>query len=282
MDEEKKITDEELQQNAAPAETGTEATAPELTPPAEPTTQPETTESAEPTARDRFRSRIAEDYPDLDIDDEDAYYNAANDRYDELQSFRTNTQNFRDALDLDAEERGTFNEMILAASKQKDFDPVIWLVENGGLDIDALRDDPDYARKLGEARKKYLDQISDGTKIEKEFEANAPASIEAINQYCQENGIDDDTKTNAIGRMYDLIDNLMVGKMPVELFQLVVNGVSHDEDVDYAREAGKAEGRQTKVSDKVRKLKKSDTVAPTQKAAATNEASEKNSNMFGL
>ena len=249
MEDEKKITDEELQQNAAPAEAGTETTAPELNPPAEPTTQPETTESAEPTARDRFRSRIAEDYPDLDIDDEDAYYNAANDRYDELQSFRTNTQNFRDALDLDAEERGTFNEMILAASKQKDFDPVIWLVENGGLDIDALRDDPDYARKLGEARKKYLDQISDGTKIEKEFEANAPASIEAINQYCQENGIDDDTKTNAIGRMYDLIDNLMVGKMPVELFQLVVNGVSHDEDVDYAREAGKAEGRQTKVSD---------------------------------
>lgn len=282
MEDEKKITDEELQQNAAPAEAGTETTAPELTPPAEPTTQPETTESAEPTARDRFRSRIAEDYPDLDIDDEDAYYNAANDRYDELQSFRTNTQNFRDALDLDAEERGTFNEMILAASKQKDFDPVIWLVENGGLDIDALRDDPDYARKLGEARKKYLDQISDGTKIEKEFEANAPASIEAINQYCQENGIDDDTKTNAIGRMYDLIDNLMVGKMPVELFQLVVNGVSHDEDVDYAREAGKAEGRQTKVSDKVRKLKKSDTVAPTQKAAAANEDSGRNSNMFGL
>ena len=282
MEDEKKITDEELQQNAAPAEAGTETTAPELTPPAEPTTQPETTESAEPTARERFRSRIAEDYPDLDIDDEDAYYNAANDRYDELQSFRTNTQNFRDALDLDAEERGTFNEMILAASKQKDFDPVIWLVENGGLDIDALRDDPDYARKLGEARKKYLDQISDGTKIEKEFEANAPASIEAINQYCQENGIDDDTKTNAIGRMYDLIDNLMVGKMPVELFQLVVNGVSHDEDVDYAREAGKAEGRQTKVSDKVRKLKKSDTVAPTQKAAAANEDSGRNSNMFGL
>lgn len=235
-----------------------------------------------PSKRDQFRSRIAEDYPDLDIDDEDAYYDAANQRYDELKSFRTNTQNFRDALDLDAEQRGTFNEMILAASKQKDFDPVIWLVENGGLDLDALRDDPDYARKLGEARKKYLDQVSDGDRITREFEENAPASIQAINQYCADNNIDDQTKTDAIGQMYDLIDNLMVGKMPVELFQLVVNGVNHDNDVDYAREAGKAEGKQTKVTDKVRKLKKSDRVSPTQQSAATTPAAADESNMFGL
>ena len=152
------------------------------------TTPPESgagaSEPAEPSSKDRFRGRIAEDYPDLDMDDEDAYYNAANDRYDELKSFRTNTKNFRDALNLDAEQRGTFNEMIVAASKQKDFDPVIWLVENGGLDVEALQDDPDYAKKLGEARKKYLDQVSEGDQLSKEFEENAPASLEEISNYC--------------------------------------------------------------------------------------------------
>lgn len=234
-----------------------------------------------PSKRDEFRSRIAEDYPDLDIDDEDAYYDAANERYDELKNFRTNTQNFRDALDLDAEERGTFNEMIVAASKQKDFDPVIWLVERGGLDIDALQNDPDYARKLADARKKYLDQVAEGDKITKEFEENAPKSLEEISQYCADNNIDDDTKTQAIGQMYDMIDSLMVGKMPVELFELVVKGLSHDEDVDYAREAGKAEGRQAKIGDKVRKIKKSDRVSPTQQSTPTSETPS-GENMFGL
>ena len=61
------------------------------------------------SARDRFRDRIAADYPDLDMDDEDAYYDAANDRYDELKNFRASTKNFRDALNLDADQRGTFN-----------------------------------------------------------------------------------------------------------------------------------------------------------------------------
>ena len=144
-----------------------------------------------------------------------------------------------------------------------------------------LLSDPDYSKKLAEARAKYLADVVEGDKLEAEFKKNAPVSMAEINAYCEENNIDAEKKNATIGKMYELVDNLTVGKMPVELFEMVANGLSHDDDVDYAREAGKAEGKQTKVTDKVRKLKKADRVAPTQ-SDGVGSNTELPKNMFGF
>ena len=235
-----------------------------------------------PSARERFRSRIAEDYPDLDIDDEDAYYENANQRYDELKGLKDNVRNFREALSLDSDKTGLFNDMIAKAAEQKDFDPVVYLVENG-VDIQEAMSDPDYARKIGEARQKYLDEVNEGESLSSAFEENAPKSMEEIDRYCSENGVSAEQKSEIIGKMYDIVDNLVIGKMPVELFEFCRNGLTHDSDVDEAKEAGKAEGKSQKVSQKLRKLGGGDRVSGRQAPVGDAPAPKGNEqNMFGL
>jgi hypothetical protein len=239
-------------------------------------------EGGEPSLSDQFRSRVAADYPDLDVTDDEAYFANANARYDELKNLRDGVSKFRDALDLDADKAGLFNEMIVEASENPQFDPVVFLVEHG-VDINEALTDPEYSKKIAEAREKYLNEVAQGEELSAQFEENAPASMEAINQYCEENGISDDEKNEIIGKMYDIMDNLIVGNMPVDLFEFVKNGVTHDADVEEANLAGKAEGKSTKVNQKLRKLKNNDRVGGRQASVPESmPGGEEEANMFGL
>jgi tetratricopeptide (TPR) repeat protein len=270
---EEKEKGNELNQSAVPPTDGGEVSAPVADAAAE----------GGQSARDRYRSRIASDYPDLNMDDEEAYYNAANERYDELGRYRESTENFRNALNLDANASGAFNRMIVAATEQKDFDPIVWLVENAGLDIAALMENEDYAKKIGDAHQKYLADKSKEEDLETQFAENAPASLDAIDQKAQEMGLDDAAKDEVIKQMYDLVDNMMVGIIPVDVFELLAKGNSHDTDVESAKEEGEARGRQTKITDKVRKLNKQPTVRGRQGATAgVAPKTDNEGNMFGL
>ena len=219
-------------------------------------------------------------YDDVDVDDDDAYYANANERYDRLKAYDASTQNFRDALNLDSEKAGTFNEMIVAASEHPDFDPVLWMVENAGLDVESMLGDPEYSQKLGEARAKYLEQISEGEELSRQFEENAPKSMEELNAWCEENDVDNETKRSVIEKMYSLMDDLMVGKLPLDFFDLCYKGMTHDDDVDMAKEAGKAEGRSQKVSEKLRKVGGIPRIGGRQ--SSVSDAPSLDQNMFGL
>jgi tetratricopeptide (TPR) repeat protein len=217
------------------------------------------------------------------MDDEEAYYNAANERYDELGRYRESTEKFRKALNLDANATGAFNRMIVAASEQEDFDPYVWLEENTGVNLAEAMKNEDYAKKIASAHQKYLEKKAKEEELETQFAENAPASLDAIDQKAQEMGLDDAAKDEVIKQMYDLVDNMMVGIIPVDVFELLAKGNSHDTDVESAKEEGEARGRQTKITDKVRKLNKQPTVRGRQGATAgVAPKTDNEGNMFGL
>ena len=114
--------------------------------------QPEDQSTEQPvSARDRYRSRYAEEYPDLNLDDDEALYGQANANLDELKKFRNSNKELSDALDKAPVLAG----MVLAAKAGQN--PFVYLAENIGPDMDIrdLAENPEFATQMGEALKKF-------------------------------------------------------------------------------------------------------------------------------
>lgn len=213
-----------------------------------PTTPASPSEPA-PSKRDAFRSRVGSRYKDLNLDDEDAYYDQMGKMMDEYEGYEKSSARMRASI----AKSPAMSEMVRAAGQQEDFDPLIWLTENRGLDLDALRDDPDYAQKLAEAHSRYLERDAEAKKIADDMAANMPASVDAIRAKAQELGLSDEEAEAGVGQMYQIMDDLIHGKMNPDLFAMVVKGAKHDKDVAQARDEGQAAGLSTKIDEKLRK-----------------------------
>lgn len=202
--------------------------------------------------KDTFRERFQGRYPDVNVDNEDDYYGAANQMLDDYELFENNSRNMRDRM----MKSPVFAEMIVAAGKQDDFDPVVWMVENKGLDLQALQDDPDYSKKLADAHNTYIEKRAKQDEIEKQMAENMPASIEAVRSKAAEMGLTDEQAEKVIGQMYQVMDDLIVGKIDPAMFELMAKGMNFDTAVQDAKAEGIAEGLGTKIDDKLVDLNK--------------------------
>lgn len=229
------------------------------------------------SARETYRNRIKEDYPDLDLDDEDAYYEAANSRYDDYKNMREGLKNLNGMIDKNA----LFREMMVAASKGgEDWNPFKWAVEEKGLDLKALVDDPEYADTFAEAQRKHLQTVANGEAMKKEAADNYAKSVEAIDAWAKENGISDEQKNEAWVKVEQMLNDANVGKVPVDVFALLVNGGKHDADVAAAAEQGYRDGLGKNVEDKLRRIPKPERSAGRQAAEPQPKPTPANRNPF--
>lgn len=208
------------------------------------------TEKKEKTKKEAFLERFSQRYPDLKIDDEDAYYDAVMRYMDEFEEYEERSNRLRENI----EKSPAYAEMVIASRGKDNFDPVIWLVESGQLDLDALQSDPDYNKKLADARAAYLDKLTSSKKLKEEQEKNMPASVEAIRVKAEEMGIDDKTTEEIVGKMYELMDDMIRGVLPLDVFEMLYKGSISDKAVEEARAEGVAEGLNKKVDDKLRQM----------------------------
>lgn len=204
------------------------------------------------TKREAFRERMAQRKPDLNLDDEDAYYDYMGNVMDEYDTYRESSEIMRRNL----EQSPALTDLLTAARGNKDFDLVVWLVEYEGLDLDALRDDPEYMVKLTEARNKQLAQRAKKEETDKQIEENIPKSIEALHAKKAELGLSDEQASSILAEIFQMGSDLELGIVPIRIFELMAKGMTRDADVEMAREEGVAEGLNTKVTDKLRKMPK--------------------------
>lgn len=209
-------------------------------------------EEIKETRKEAFRRRMAEREPNLNLDDEDAYYGYMDDMVTEYDDYRKSSEAMRQNM----ANSPALTEMLMAARGQDGFDPVLWMIENRGLDLDALRDDEKYAEKVTEARNAWLAKKA---KDEETFEAakeNMPRSIEAIKAKQAEMGLSDEQASEIVGDIYQMGTDLTMGIIPVNIFEMLAKGKTYDKDMEEAREVGIAEGLDIKVTDKLRKMPK--------------------------
>ena len=195
---------------------------------------------------------MAEREPNLNLDDEDAYYGYMDNMVTEYDDYRTSS----DAMRKNMDHSPALAEMLMAARDEESFDPVLWMVRNKGLDLDALRDDPEYAEKVTEAHNEWLSKRAKSDEINEQAAANMPKSIEAIKAKAAELGLTDEQADEIVGEIYQMGNDLTLGIIPVNIFEMLAKGKTRDADVETAREEGIAEGLNTKVTDKLRSMPK--------------------------
>lgn len=196
MEEEEKKVDQQEQQTAPPAE------------------QPM-------SARDRYRSRYSEAHPDLNLDDEEAFYNQANQNLDELENFRESNRQLGEAMDKAPILAG----LVLAAKEGQN--PFAYLVENLGpdMDISDLAENPERAKQMGEALKKFQEKQEKATAKDAEIGENMAKSIQTLKEYQTEKGMGDEECVKMLSDFFGEYDDngQPVGKS--SFMQNAANGV---------------------------------------------------------
>lgn len=209
---------------------------------------------AEPSRRDRFRQGISQRNADLNMDDEDAYYDYLDGQLSERDGYESKVNNLRDAMQGSPD----FAEMLDDASQTEKYHPLMFLakkLQSGEVTLDELQSG-DFGEQIAKAQEDGAKVREQQKQIEDERAKNFDASLELVRKVQQEKGLSDEQVTEALGKMYQIMDDLIVNKVSEETFNAIVNSMNYDQAVADAKDEGRAEGMNTKVRDKLRSMPK--------------------------
>lgn len=199
------------------------------------------------SAKDTFRERFSAKHPDVDINDEEAYYGAVGADYDAADKYAENEGKLNKVLS----ENPAFADALgggLAGG-----DPVLILVENYGDELKDYLDDPSNLENLKEARQKYLDKIAKNKELEDEFASNAEESNNVITSFQQDNGLTDEDMDGIVDTLVQMLNDMVVGKVTTEMLDFAMKAKGYDAAVAEAGMDGEVRGRNQKITEKLRK-----------------------------
>lgn len=205
------------------------------------------------TARQRYERSFAEMNPDVDINDEDAYYGAKNGMIDELGRLRKNAANVRKAVDADSPFGEMFNAAIEAGNGAKDFNPLKWYAKEKNADLKAILDDPEKADELMTAYNEGLEEKAAIDKEKDEVKQKQIDGLQAIYDADKANGIPEEQTQQRIGEMFDKLDAIVKGDY-ISFYDMLHRDSSRDDDIAKAREEGRKQGVSTKINEKLRSM----------------------------
>ena len=224
--------------------------------------QEQQTPPAQPTAKDRYRGRYSEAHPDLNLDDDEAFYTQANQNLDELENFRKTDKELGEAMERTPQLAG----LVLAA--RNGVNPFVWLAENIGPDMDIreLAENPEFANQMGEALKKFQQAQEKAQAKKKEIGENMANSFQTLKDYQTEKGLSDeecvkmakdffgelDDDGNPVGKesfMY-LASNGIVTK---GMWEALFNARHYDGDIAAATDKARASALNDKVQNQLSK-----------------------------
>lgn len=217
---------------------------------------------AQQTARDRYRSRYSEAHPDLNLDDDEAFYTQANQNLDELESFRQTNKELGEAMDRTPELAG----MVLAA--RQGTNPFAWLAENIGPDMDIrqLADNPEFANQMGEALKTFVANQEKAAAKKKEIGKNMANSFQTLKDYQTEKGLSDEECVKMANDFFGELDDegKPVGKesfmylasngiVTKGMWEALFNARHYDNDIAVASDKARASALNDKVQNQLSK-----------------------------
>lgn len=213
-------------------------------------------QAAEPTAREKYRSRYSAAHPDLNLDDEDAFYNQANANLDELEGFRESNRQLGEAFDKTPLLAG----LVMAAKEGQN--PFAYLVENIGPDMDIreLANDAEFAKTMGDALMKFQENQEKAKQEKEQIGKNVVESLGVLKALQQEKGLSDeeavkmakdffgefDEDGNPVGKesfMYKAGNGIVTKGM----WESLIKGRKYDGDIADAIEKASAKALNSKI-----------------------------------
>lgn len=214
-----------------------------------PDAAPATENQTEP---DGWEKRFSSRYPDVDMSTREgrhAGYSAMMDGYEGLEnSVRAMQQTIKD--------EPMVAEMIEAMRKAGPgkFNLLSWADSEGIIDVEDYISSSDKDASLEKSSAAWKERQNQAEEIRKAREKNKPVSAQAIAQVNSELGISDEQSDEAISKMYQIMDDLVVHKVDPDIYRMIVKGMNYDQATSDARQEGELKGMNKRVIDKLRKM----------------------------
>lgn len=212
--------------------------------------------------KQKFRDNFASNYPDIDMEDEEAYFGALNDENEKnsqnsqrLKEYEDSEKRLGEAFDTDPRTAGLFLELTKEGGK-----PLDYLIEHYGSDFANLINDPEndeFREKLAKKQQEELKRIADSEQLEKESADNLETSLDALTEAGQELGLSDEQLAEVFTKFMDFTEDLIKDKVSKEWWLIIAKGLSHDDDVEKASFEGEVKGKNAKIKEKLDREKPS-------------------------
>lgn len=213
------------------------------------------------TPKETYRGRYKEKHPDLDLDNEDAFYDQANKNLDELENYRESN----DALGKAFDETPLLGGLVMAAKNGEN--PFVYLAENIGPDMDVreLANNPDFSKKMGEALQKFMDKQKQGLQARKEQGENVAKSFETLKEIQKERGLSDEQCVKMAKDFFGEVDEdgnpvgkeswmqlASKGVVTKDMWDALFNARNYASDIAAAEERARASALNEKIQNPLR------------------------------
>lgn len=207
--------------------------------------------------RDLALERLKQRHPDVDYPDDESMYGAINDDYDADQQTLEGYKNNEKALsDMFASDPRTAEFL---KNWKNGENPWTSLVREFGDDAVDYLTDPDNAEEVAKAQEDYLKKVTEGNKLQEEYEENMRKSLDVFDDFEQEFG--EDTTNEIISKLLAVANDVIRGKFTKEALEMFRLAGSHDQDVADAAHEGEVKGRNANITKNIRLKKAGDGTA---------------------
>lgn len=231
----------------APQETAQETAAPQEAAAPQGTSAP----APDSGSRASLIARLKERNYMVDEEDNEALINAVLGYMDEdkgrIDKYEESAKRLMDTIDKDAIAGDLFVAMA------HDENPVVYLIRRWGPDIlEWIKTDEGIA-SIQKAADEFRAKQEQKGKDDEEWTRNVSASIDRLNAFAQSHGLDEERQTEVFNRLWELGQKFLDGNYDDADFELALKALGYDEDVANAREEGEIEGRNTRITEKLRR-----------------------------
>ena len=207
--------------------------------------------------RDLALERLKQRHPDVEYPDDESMYGAINDDDDEdqkaLEGYKNNEKALSDMFTSDPR-----SAEFLKSWKNGE-NPWTSLVREFGDDVVDYLTDPDHAEEVAKAQEDYLKRVTEGNKLQEEYEANMKKSLDVFDEFEKEYG--EDTTNDIIAKLLAVANDVIRGKFTKEALNMFRLAGDHDKDVADAAHQGEVKGRNANIAKNIRLKKAGDGTA---------------------
>lgn len=205
----------------------------------------------EKTRKDSFRERFGKKYPDLNLDDEDAYYGALNDEFDLMDKSNAEQRKLGEMLGRDPRSAGLLMVM------KNGGNPMEYLIEHYGEDFRDALNDEEKAKEFAAAFAKNIEKRAESEKLRAQASSNMQAMIDALDEAQKDGSFSDENATKAFDYLYadgGLLDRILVNDIKKEDWMMLMKAENYDrmksegeQMAKTAHEEGVVEGRNANI-----------------------------------
>ena len=210
--------------------------------------------------RDQHLERLRKKYPEKKFEDDEEIYGRISDDYDqyekELEEYRGREKAMSDMFASDPRSAQFLTDM------HNGNDPILGLVRNFGVEIKDVLDDPEMQDKIAEANKDFVERVAKSKELDDAYEKNMDATLETLRQFQAERKMSDEQIDQVTAFLLGIVRDGVMGKFSPETLDMACKALNYDQAVAEAEEEGMIAGKNTKITENLRKSKKGDGTQP--------------------